>query len=342
MDTAATPDPTPQATGGGAFLTADLFLKAMKENRDDIIGSFNATIGTLSKRIEDNSALIAANASAIRAQSDASTSQKLDIDRLTERVLRLENGSVAKPHAAEKRAILSPDYTRARRSIRIWPIVGDCEEALWEGVGDFLHVTLAIRTDDLGQGDIEAVSRVRNPGVGADNFEALVTFFDKAKRDLVVTHSPSLAGKFDGNGLPTAGIRLEIPPELNDTFRLLSRFGARLRARHGAGTKRHIKFDDFSATLYVNVKLPGDSSWTKVTPAMARADLDASMKEEGLAIQKRLATKLMPGPRERLSRPMPAGTLARLPPAPAAASDPVAGPSGKRPRWSVPDRRQKP
>ena len=45
MDTAATPDPAPAQVppGGGAFLTTDLFLKAMKENRDDIISSFNAT-----------------------------------------------------------------------------------------------------------------------------------------------------------------------------------------------------------------------------------------------------------------------------------------------------------
>ena len=62
--------------------------------------------------------------------------------------------------------------------------------------------------------------------MATDNGEALVTFFDKAKRDMVVSHSPSLAGNVDGNGMPTAGIRLEIPPELNDTFRLLSRFGA--------------------------------------------------------------------------------------------------------------------
>ena len=121
---------------------------------------------------------------------------------------------------------------------------------------------------------------------------------------------------------------------------ILGSYQARLRARHGAGTKRHIKFDDFSASLFTNVKLPGDSNWTRVTPAMARADLDASMKEEGLAIQKRLAAKLMPGPRERLSRPMAMRADAQLSLAPAAA--PVAGPSGKRPRWSVPDRRPRP
>ena len=45
-----------------------------------------------------------------------------------------------------------------------------------------------------------------------------------------------LRSTFDGEGKPTAGIRLELPPELLDTVRLLSRFGTRLRARHGVGT----------------------------------------------------------------------------------------------------------
>ena len=112
-------------------------------------------------------------------------------------------------------------------------------------------------------------------------------------------------GNFDKEGRPTAGIRLEIPEELKDTFRLLARFGTRLRARHGDGTKRHIKFDDFSGTLYTNIKLPGDTTWTKVTPAMAREDLEASHREENARHQKRLATKLVPGPQERLREQMP-------------------------------------
>ena len=261
MDTATTPDPAPPATGGSAFLTVDLFLKAMKENRDDIISSFNASIGTLSRRIEDNSALISANAAAIKQQSDTAAGHKSDLDKLADRVGRVERdpGAPRGGPIAEKRAVLSRDFMLARRSIRLWPIRGEGEDAMWEEVGDFLHDTLAIRTDDVGQNDIELVSRVQGSGIVAENGEALVTFFDKKKRDLVLTHSPSLASKVDSDNRPTAGIRLEIPPELNDTFRLLTRFGARLRARHGTGTKKHIKFDDFNASLFVNVKLPGDT-----------------------------------------------------------------------------------
>ena len=345
MDTTQTPVPAPPApptaaaSSGSAFLTVDLFLKAMKENRDDIISSFNASIGNLSRRIEDNSALIATNAGAIRQQTEREADRRNEIEKLTERVQRLEKRGDGPPgdRAIEKRAVLSQDYMLARRSVRLWPVSGCDEEALWEGVGEFLHDTLAIRSDDLCQDDIEAITRIR--GEDAAREEALVTFFDKKKRDLVLTHSPSLATKIDGDNRPTAGVRLEIPPELDDTFRLLNRFGARLRARHGPGTRRHIKFDDFNASLFTNVKLPGDANWTRVTADMARSDLEASIREEGLATQKRLASKLVPGPRERLNRPMTTRTEALLGPPPSEA--PVAGPSGKRPRWSVPERRQR-
>ena len=76
----------------------------------------------------------------------------------------------------------------------------------------------------------------------------------------------NIAMHIDAAGQPTAGIRLELLPELMDTFRLLSRFGTRLRARHGEGTKRHVKFDDMEATLYMNIKLPGDESWSRSSP----------------------------------------------------------------------------
>ena len=82
-----------------------------------------------------------------------------------------------------------------------------------------------------------------------------------------------------------------------------ARFGTRFRARHGAGAKRHIKFDDYEGSLYVNVKLPGDTNWTRISPSMASEDLAASLREENAMNQKSWASKLVPGPRERLGLP---------------------------------------
>ena len=64
----------------------------------------------------------------------------------------------------------------------------------------------------MGQDDIESVSRTQGAGLLGEEGEVMVTFYDKNKRDLVMTHSPSLANKVDRDDKPTAGIRLEIPP----------------------------------------------------------------------------------------------------------------------------------
>ena len=148
--------------------------------------------------------------------------------------------------------------------------------------------------------------------------------------------SSNLAGAIDALGKPTAGTRIEVPPQLDDVFRLLSRFWTRLRARHGKGTRRHIKFDDFLGSLYCNVKLPGDTDWTRVSPALARADLEASTKEVNAGTQARLAAKLIPGPRERLSTPVDAGTARSVVTRTRPSDETIR--SGKRPRWAGPDK----
>ena len=199
---------------------------------------------------------------------------------------------------------------------------------------------MGIDVKDMGQDDIEEIYRV-NEKVQPDRIkdEVVVNFFDKRKRDIVFSNAPGLASAIDAEGRPTAGLRLEIPPEIDDTFRLLSRFGTRLRARHGDGTKRHIRFDEFAGSLYVNVKLPEDVTWTRVTPEMARQDLEMSMREEDSQHQQRLATKLLPGPRERLIRLPAAPPAVRGPRGPIASGGDI---SGKRPRWKVPERHPKP
>lgn len=145
MDTTANLCPAPPAEPSGAYLTTDLFLQAMKENGDDIINSFNASIGALSRRIEDNSAMIATNAAAIKGQADQLVTQKSDLLMLTERVGRLERdeAKLTRNTITMKRTILSLDYLLARRSVRLWPIRGENENAWWEEVGDFLLDTLA-------------------------------------------------------------------------------------------------------------------------------------------------------------------------------------------------------
>ena len=333
-------------------MTEDFLLRTMRENTEQILKSFSAHLGALSQRVDGNAAQIADNRAGIARQEEEMSGQCSELASLAARVDVLEkgNGQLQAERPEQRRAPLSQAYLLARRSIRLWPFTGSDEEALWEGVGDFIHDVLRVSQDDVCQDDIEAVTRVLDHSASVGRDEVLVTFGSSRKRDLVVSHSTNLADKVNTEGRPTAGVRLEVPGELSDTFRLLSRFGTRLRARHGAGTKRHIKFDDFHGSLYSNIKLPGDSTWTRITLEMARDDLDASTKEENACTMKRLAAKLVPGPRERLRLPAPRNDIAAQTSGVRRREEaehlrngqtlaPAAGPSGKRPRWAAPDRR---
>ena len=316
-------------------VTADFLLKSLKENTDMIIKSFSLNLDALSKIVEGNATNIAANSEAIARNSKETASQCARIDALEQRMHRMEGGGPQQHVATHTRATLSRDYLDARRSLRLWPVLGGTQDELWDGTLQFVREVLEITEQEVNEVDIESITRVCDNLVLQDRQEVLVKFNDSRKRDTVMSSSVKLAARIDAEGKPTAGIRLEIPGELSDTFRLLSRFGTRLRARHGIGTKRHIKFDDFCGSLYSNIKLPGDEHWTKITPQMAREDLDASHREESEYTRKRLATKLVPGPKERLQRPLPIQPReVRLPllGSQDARTLPTSGPSGKRPR----------
>ena len=319
-------------------ITADFLLRALRENKEDIVKSFNANIGALARRVDANEGGIASNAAAIAKNEEVTSNNATDIKKLTTRIEILEKMRPQPRSAAMQRANLSEAYLAARRSVRVWHIRADNVVDLWGEVGEFLHGLLKIPEENMCQDDIEAITRVGRPDLtGKIHNQVIVKFFDKRKRDDVFANATNLATAVDKEGTPTAGLRLEVPRELEDTFRLLSRFGTRLRARHGQGTRRHVKFDDFCGSLYANIKLPGDTSWTKVTPAMALEDLERSMREENQLNQTRMAAKLLPGPRERLGRPLPVVAVTAGPSGIRVVGAP---PAGKRPRWSVPDRGQ--
>ena len=319
----------------------EFFLQALKMNKEEIIQSFQISMGEMAKKVEVNVKDIATNKATAERNLARADEHSTELKKLNNRVKALE-GREPRGFGAPRRAVLSDAYLKARCSVRIWPVSGSTEEEMWGNAGEFLHGPVAIHEADVCQDDVEAVFPVDDP-VRPENIknEVVIRFKDNKTRDMVMFSSVNLASCVGPDGKSTAGARLELPEELKDTFHLLSRFGTRLGARHGEGTKPHVKFDDFSGSLYTNVKLPGDTAWTRVTPEMASSDLEASLREENSLNQKRLAAKLIPGPRERLQRPL---TEVRAPQAPRtrapAAIECAPGPSGKRPRWAGPPRRQ--
>ena len=245
-------------------------------------------VSALTKSVKENRAEIDKTMEELTRQSAAINAQRDDMRSLEDRMSRLKAAPTPEQHVTVRK---SADYLQARRSIRLWPINQSSEDSMG-GVGEFIHAALNIHEDDVGQEDIESITPVPNPKFPAGNLtkEVVVTFFCHRKRDVLMSGVSNLASRTDRSGKPTAGVRPEIPTELEDTFRLLARFGTRMRARHGEGTRRHIKFDDITASLYTNIKLPGDEAWSKVTADMARRNLDNTTRAESADIMARLAT----------------------------------------------------
>ena len=312
MDTTPAPPPTAgHLVGEGSVpLTADFFRNLIGENTKMVtekIETLSEDLLTLSKKVDANKDGIDRASSEMAKQAATIADQKLLLDELGERVCRLEAGPALRP--PEPSRDKSAGFLKARRSLCVWPIRGENDDDLWRGVGDFIHESLKISEDVMSQDDIESIRQVNERGapLGNVNAEVLVTFVCPRKRDIILSHASNLAPYVDGAGRPTAGIRLEIPTELDGTFRLLSRFGTRLRARHREGTKRHIKFDDYEASLFINVKLPGDDRWTRISPATARADQENSSREESARILRKISGASQPavnGPRQRLAVPL--------------------------------------
>ena len=122
----------------------------------------------------------------------------------------------------------------------------------------------------MNEEQIAEVRRVRSAGKLIKN-EVLVVFIDLESRDTVTSYARNLASQKDAQGNPTAGLRLDIPSQLMGIFKLLEAHGRKLRARYGPDFKRHVRFDDSERSLFLNVKLPGEESWSHVSPSLARS-----------------------------------------------------------------------
>ena len=119
--------------------------------------------------------------------------------------------------------------------------------------------------------DIESTRRVGGGGrFNGVKDEALVVFQSAAIRDTVCSYARNLGGWIDNKNNPTAGIRLEIPDHLYGMHKDLKIYGSILRTEHGQGLKRHIKYEDTTQALCMDVKLPDTEDWLRVDWAMAK------------------------------------------------------------------------
>ena len=118
--------------------------------------------------------------------------------------------------------------------------------------------------------------------------DVLVTFQDSTERDYFFSKVRNLATYRDEEGNPTAGVRMDVAPYLLPVFKLLNNHGFDIRNAHGKETRRYIKFDEENLSLYLEVRLPGQSKWTKIKPDQARSFSDEKDKLEYSSIRKGL------------------------------------------------------
>ena len=98
-------------------------------------------------------------------------------------------------------------------------------------------------------------------------------FKDAYYRDDFFSRGPMLAEHRDHQGKPTCGIRLHIPAHLMSSFKTLEQYGYELKNKHGNEIKKHIKFEDYDGTLFLQVKHRNDKDWLNFSVEQARSEL---------------------------------------------------------------------
>ena len=141
------------------------------------------------------------------------------------------------------------------------------------GVVEFCHKALMMSpSTDLG---VETVERARSSPRGLPFLETIVVFVDSFARDRVFAGGPQLAGFRDEQRKPTCGIRLQIPGHLMPQFKALESYAYTQRNNHGPGdVKKHIKFDDASGNLFLQLKHFKDNDWINISYEKAKREQD--------------------------------------------------------------------
>ena len=149
---------------------------------------------------------------------------------------------------------------------------GASEAQIRQSLEQFVAEKLKIPTGDLCNSDINYVRRTKSGRKSKVKDEVVVSFTSTAARDLVQSHARNLAEYVGEDGKPLAGIRMEVPERLMADFKALEQYGHAMREKHGKLFKRHIKLDDATLGIYLDVFIPRTKSWVRVDVGLARAD----------------------------------------------------------------------
>ena len=111
----------------------------------------------------------------------------------------------------------------------------------------------------------QEIRRIRAAGVRIKD-DVLVIFVNLESRDFIMGFARNLAEAVDREGNPLARLRMDIPVHLMSVFRLLENHGLKMKKKYGRDFKRHIRYDDSDQSPYLNVRIPGETTWTRIGP----------------------------------------------------------------------------
>ena len=297
-------------------------MDRVDERANKRFGTLQVSVTGISEKLDNARVDIQSNAAKIDLQAVLIAESKRTIAGITHEVNKLKAGSPPGPpfyatasagQAGMDRqsAADDEDYDHARRSLRLRPIGGSMREDLWRNACFFLQSHLCL--NNIVERDVSSISRPKISSGRAAKDEIIIKFANIATWDTVVRASAKLAGSIDRDGRPTAGIRIKVPRRLRMAFSILFRYGQQLTGRHGEGTRKHVKFDNTTRSLYLNVKLPGDERWSRVSLEVARRGVKARKLLSNEELEQRLEAPGLQGSRPRsvsVSGPTAMDTLA--------------------------------
>ena len=193
------------------------------------------------------------------------------------------------PRAGTKSSAKEEKYWASRRRLRVWPVKGTDEEEMWRELERFFSEMLRFPVQNLTGEDFESIKRTLQAGRHSRvKDEIIIGFSSVSTRDQVASYAKNLAAQIDSEGLPTAGLRPDIPDFLIGVHKDLEQYGRFLKRSHGAGLKRSIKFDDSALTMFMDVKLPNSDEWMKIGWNLAREELSLIDSKNAASTRRRL------------------------------------------------------
>ena len=225
---AATPGAS-NAVDGALFDKITSYMDGKFSGVDTKLGNLTSNVqivsdkvGTLTQRVDQNQSDIAKiRAEILEIKSRPVSCSEDELTKIVANRMRTEPASQNAPGSSRTLAKQSnnsnPDlYWRARRSIRLWPVLPD-SRGLWGPAGDFIYDFLEVPRSEVPGDLVEDVRRVaakRTRNRASESNVVIVVFRDVETRDYVMSFASNLAKFRTGNPAKSKGIRLEFPPPL--------------------------------------------------------------------------------------------------------------------------------